>query len=192
MCACVGQIKRQMASFLICNIPHREYYHRAAHRKMQMFPSSKWKLKIDIVNTQSEMGLHYYSNHTKSCKTKVADEEPWQRFSMRYLPRQTRAVEGHVSLASVSGVREAQQWGTVVRWRSRRSHRHEIPSLKSVLPAHVEDWRREAAQGMLKHFLRTHKSLFIGFPLARSCSGGGDYILLPTLKKMQKPMGLHV
>lgn len=61
--------------------------------------------------------------------------------------------------------------------------------LKSVLPAHVEDWLRDAEQGMLKHFLRTHKSLFNGFPLARSSSGGGDYFLLPTLKKMQKPMG---
>lgn len=28
------------------------------------------------MNTQSEMGLHYYGNCTKSSKTKVADEEP--------------------------------------------------------------------------------------------------------------------
>lgn len=64
--------------------------------------------------------------------------------------------------------------------------------LKSVLPAHVEDWWREVAVGLLKHFLRTHKSLSNGFPLARSSSGGGVYFLLPTLKKMQKPMGLYV
>lgn len=72
------------------------------------------------------MGLHYNGNcHTQ--KIKLADEEPWQKFNMRYLPCQSRAVEGHVSLPSVTGDRQAQRWGTVVRCRSRRSHRHEIP-----------------------------------------------------------------
>lgn len=61
---------------------------------------------------------------------------------------------------------ETQEQKEPQRWNS---------PLKSVLPAHVEDWRRGAAQRMLKHFLRTHKSLLNGFPLARSSSGGGDY-----------------
>lgn len=127
--------------------------------------------------------------YAKRSKPKVA-EEPWLKFNPRYLPCQTRVVEGHVSLPSVMGDRQAQQRGTVVRCRSSEEPKIWNSPLKSVLPAHDEDWRKEAAQGMLKHFLRTHKSLFNVFPLARSSSGGGDYFLLPTLKKMQKPPSL--
>lgn len=66
------------------------------------------------------IGFNFYEQYTKNSKTgEAADED------MRYLPCQTRAVEGHVSLPSVMGDSQAQ--GTAVRRRSRESHRYEIP-----------------------------------------------------------------
>lgn len=121
----------------------------------------------------------------KLCK-KCSKSSWLQKANKRYLPLQTRAVEGHVSLHSVKGLGKVALSG--VRCRSRR-RRSEIPSLKSVLPAHVEDWLRGAVQGMLKHFWRPHKSLLNVFPLVRTPPGGGDYFfLLPTLKKMHGPL----
>lgn len=63
----------------------------------------------------------------KAQRQRLLMKSPWQTFNMRYLPCQTRAEEGHVSLPSVMGDRQAQQRGTVVRCRSRRSRRYEIP-----------------------------------------------------------------
>lgn len=119
-------------------------------------------------------------------KTQTAGEGQWEKINLSGLPRWTRAAEGHVSPPSLMGHGQAQGAETQ---EEKEPRIWKFPPLKSVLPAHVEDWAGEEVEGMLKHFLRTHKSLLDGFPLARGSSGGGVYFLLPTLKKLQKPMG---
>lgn len=174
--ACVGQIKRQATSFFnLCQTTHLI----TPIKSMTNQSAAQWKtwkcslllLKEDYQWPPTSLKIHQ----------KLKDRGCWwrQKFNMGYLPRRTRAAEGHVSLPSVMGDRQAR--GAADEMQAQKEPQVWNSPLKSVLPVHDEDWRREVAEGMLKHFLRTHKSLFNGFPLARSSSGGGVYFLLPTL-----------
>lgn len=109
----------------------------------------------------------YYGNYTKSSRRKVADEEPWQKFNMRYLPLQTRVGKGHVSLASLTGDRSDSATRNRGEMQKQKERQTQNSPQKSVLPAHVEDWRREEAQGMLKHFRRTHKKFVQWVPIGQ-------------------------
>lgn len=92
--------------------------------------------------------FHLYEIYAKSSKTEAANEDQWQKFNMKYLPRHTRAVESHVLLPSVMGDKHrVQQWDA----GAEGAKDMKFP-LKSVLPVHVEDWQREVAEGMLSIF----------------------------------------
>lgn len=120
--------------------------------------------------------------YAKSSKTEAANEDQWQKFNMKYLPRPTRAVESHVLLPSVMGDKHrVQQWDAGAE--GAKDMKFPLKSVTCACWGLTErSCRRDA-----KHFLRTHKSLFSGFPLARSSLRRWCLLFITNTLKDEQP-----
>lgn len=126
--------------------------------------------------------FHFYEIYAKSSKTEAANEDRWQ--IQHEIFTSSHQSCGKPCFAPLRDGRQAQ--GAAVRCRSWRSQSYEIPPEVSPTCACWGLTERNC-RGDAKHFLRTHKSLFNGFPLARSSLRRWCLLFITNTLKDEQP-----